>query len=299
MKTNLQQFKSAVGGQRAEKDFQAFTLIELLVVIAIIAILAAMLLPALTKAKIQAIHTQCANNQRQQLIALTMYAGDSKDFLPDGTGGAWAWDMDASTANLMIGYGTTPQTWYDPGTSPTFGPVDWFGTTPYGNVPGGTASEWTFAAPYPDPGATPGSGYRVVGYTQTFYGTASYSGFYATNTNQKLSAAFTPGFNSTGPGSVPVGNISKRSLTACANLNQSGDAAYPADAASTYNWVDVIGGYKYNGVSKGNNSAHLESKTVPVGGNIGMLDSHVEWRPFNQMIDRTAGTAGQIPFFYY
>ena len=84
--------------QPTSLTWAAFTLIELLVVIAIIAILAALLLPSLARAKEKSKQTFCINSERQQAMAVFMYADEHSDILPpvafrDSTGYVTNWPV--------------------------------------------------------------------------------------------------------------------------------------------------------------------------------------------------------------
>ncbi len=243
-------------------------------VIAIIGILAALLLPALARAKERAKRIQCLNNTKQQYLALFMYAQDNRDFLPDNTGllTYWAWDMPDPTANFVLANGTVWKTWFCPDAFASISDDILY-------------LHWN--------GGTGAGGYRGTYYAQTFWGTHIYSddSRSKTNLNQTITTQSIP----FGPIIYPAASPSDRTLCADVVMSLPGQNNFGLRDTYTYSRIPNPG---YPRGPQFWVTPHMNGRT-PAGGNAVMLDGHAAWRKWKDMIVRTYGTAANPPVFWF
>ncbi|MBN1817804.1 MAG: type II secretion system protein [Sedimentisphaerales bacterium] len=249
------------------KHGRAFTLIELLVVIAIIAMLLAILTPALKRAKEAMRRVYCKNNQKQISLTMHIYAGENDGWFPLNESGNWAWDVSFYTTDLVINNGGSKYTFYCP-SDPTKGPDKpelWQYSLIYGQAGPPFHEEVE-----PDWVSGRKSNFRVTGYfwmLDMAPGSTATKAFQIQGTPkrqwlQKMSE---------------VKNAGSIELTADATLSTDLNPDSP-----TTSFVQVPGGsYSWNQTYDRTN--HVDGLNRPVGGSIGYVDGHVDWRKFESM----------------
>jgi len=236
---------------RPNRGPEGFTLIELLVVIAIIAILAAMLLPALAKAKEKAKRIRCVSVLKQHGVAFNLYAVENNDRVPQPPGaaanaGSSLHDLPRVTTDVMALNGMKREMMYCPGGLVAIKNMDIL---------------WDF-----------NDRYRLTGYAWLFERASPPTAGAPQTRDDRLRYAWKLSV----PYALTNSTVGSLSLSTAELVVDSVMSQYTG-ATRRYTGIsgvlDAYGGY---------NSSHMERKT-PAGGNILFQDSHVDWKRFNKM----------------
>src|SRR5262249_44859456 len=155
---------------------------------AVIALLISVRLPALARATDQTKRAQCASNLRQFTLAMHIFANDHNDRLPTSSAGYWAFDVSSDIGTFVESTGSKWTVMYCPGTAPRFSDTE----------------NWAFY--------NFASGYRALGYANTFPGNPSVAA-------TELNATLTPVPMPAGFGISPTPLASQRVMLADATMS--------------------------------------------------------------------------------
>ena len=238
------------------KNQKGFTLIELLVVIAIIALLMGILMPALSRAREQARRQNCGGRVKQHALGLQIYAQDYDGKLPlPNTAGGWLQDVAVNTVHFMLASGMTREMFYCPSNHnhQKWNDLFWlFNNESWNQAKNRFEQERGFIV----------SGYCFI--LNTSRGSRGDITRYSTDSTDKI-------WVKTTMDKQPA--LREVVVDSIMGQNQN-------NTKYGYNFERVPGGI-WGESQVYDRTSHLVSDQVPAGGNVGFLDGHTEWRPFN------------------
>jgi len=256
--------------------------VELLVVIAIIALLMSILIPVINKARRIAMRIKCGSNIRQDVWALTMYAGDNNEYLPNITSGWWLWDLPFSVTDLVLKYtGKSREIFYCP--SNRWISADrtglWYFTL---NVDEFALEVQCQKKDNDIKGADRASNYRVTGYSWLINREG------AATQNWKPIVSFGPPLKF---GEWPKTISGKRENRSLSEVELVCDTIISSEAYGTNPRDPRVAVMKTPGGTQQrwgwpSPSNHLLRNDKVEGGNIGFCDGSVYWRKFDKMMYR-------------